>query len=146
MCSIDPADLRVNLTRSYGVLAHGLHTSMSSVWFCRNDPKVMTHASAFPPGVTERIGAVLSELPGHIPLAYEVPQRHCSTNVGVDHRLPSRVLRPGADFGNAGILRSGPPAIVLVSDIIMSTLSSRPPYDWTVMRDRAYDPLLAYWG
>ena len=51
----------------------GLHTIGLNVWFCRNGPKVITHASALPPGVNERIGAVLSELPGHVTLAYDVP-------------------------------------------------------------------------
>ena len=50
----------------------GLHIIGLNVWFCRNDPKVSPHAFALPPGANE-IGAVLSELPGHVTLAYDVP-------------------------------------------------------------------------
>ena len=87
---------------------------------------------------------MLSELPGHITLAYEVPN-------GIAHRMQQWMIEYfkgcayGADFGNAGILRTEPPAPVFISDIHMSTLQTRAPYRWVVMREREHDPLWANW-
>ena len=99
----------------------GLHILMTNVWLCDNDPKVITHAFALPPGVNERIGAVLSELPGHIALAYDVPN-------GIVFQMSQRITDyskescvRGADFGNADVFRYEPHAPVFVSDIHMST-------------------------
>ena len=114
----------------------GLHITGLNVWFCRNDPKFISHAAELPPGVNQRIGAELSELPRHITLAYDVPN-------GIAERMQrwlreyfKEVCARGGECGSVGIIRTEPTAPVFISDINMSTLQTRAPYDWAVMRER----------
>ena len=123
-----------------------LHITGLCVWFCRNDPKIIKHAAELPAGVHQRIGARLSELPGHMTLAYDVPN-------GIAHQMQllireyfKEVCVRGGKFGKYGILHTEPLVPVFVSDIDMSTLQTRAPYDWAIMRERQYDPLCAYLG
>ena len=69
------------MNRQYGGFWHmELPIAVLCVWFCRNDAKIIRHAAELPPGVNQRVGARLPELPGHMTLAYDVPN-------GIAHQM-----------------------------------------------------------
>ena len=81
LCSIGPSDLRIKMNKTLGGFWHmELHMMGLCAWFCKNDLKIIKHAAELPPGVNQRIGARLSELPGHMTLAYDVPN-------GIAHQM-----------------------------------------------------------